>query len=281
MTQFQDQWWCTFREGTGHAGDDGRVRVITSDDGDRWTSSALLQQPGIDLRDPKLSITPDGRLMLIMGGSFYNARRIYQSRAPRVAFSREGRRWTSPRKLLAEDHWLWRVTWQGGVGYSISKLGNGKDPLRVMLYRTRDGLDWDFVTEFRDIPDWPNEATIRFLDEQEMAVLLRRNKTAWIGTSRPPYTDWVWTDTGHRIGGPNFIRLPDGSLWAAGRSRGEHPRTVLARMTRTRYKPVLTLPSGGDCSYPGMVWHDGLLWISYYSSHEGQTNIYLARIRIP
>ena len=52
-------------------------------------------------------------------------------------------------------------------------------------------------------------------------------------------------------------------------------------MTRTRYKPVLTLPSGGDCSYPGMVWHDGLLWISYYSSHEGQTNIYLARIRIP
>ena len=113
MTQFQDQWWCTFREGTGHAGDDGRVRVITSDDGDRWTSSALLQQPGIDLRDPKLSITPDGRLMLIMGGSFYNARRIYQSRAPRVAFSREGRRWTSPRKLLAEDHWLWRVTWQG------------------------------------------------------------------------------------------------------------------------------------------------------------------------
>ena len=150
-----------------------------------------------------------------------------------------------------------------------------------MLYRTRNGLDWDFVTEFRDIPDWPNEATIRFLDEQEMVVLLRRNKTAWIGTSRPPYTDWVWADTGHRIGGPNFIRLPDGSLWAAGRSRGEHPSTVLARMTRTRYKPVLTLPSGGDCSYPGMVWHDGLLWISYYSSHEGQANIYLARIRIP
>jgi hypothetical protein len=53
---------------------------------------------------------------------------------------------------------------------------------------------------------------------------------------------------------------------------------VLARMTRTSYEPVLTLPSGGDCSYPGMVWHDDRLWISYYSSHEGKTSIYLAKV---
>ena len=30
---------------------------------------------------------------------------------------------------------------------------------------------------------------------------------------------------------------------------------------------------------PGMVWHDDLLWMSYYSSHEGRTSIYLAKIR--
>jgi hypothetical protein len=29
-----------------------------------------------------------------------------------------------------------------------------------------------------------------------------------------------------------------------------------------------------------MVWHDGLLWISYYSSHEGKANIYLAKVRL-
>ena len=38
---------------------------------------------------------------------------------------------------------------------------------------------------------------------------------------------------------------------------------------------------GGDTSYPGMVWHDGLLWLSYYSSHEGKTAIYLARVKLP
>ena len=28
-----------------------------------------------------------------------------------------------------------------------------------------------------------------------------------------------------------------------------------------------------------MVWHDDLLWISFYSSHEDKTSIYLATIR--
>jgi hypothetical protein len=40
----------------------------------------------------------------------------------------------------------------------------------------------------------------------------------------------------------------------------------------------MPIERGGDCSYPGMVWHDGLLWISYYSSHEHRACIYLARV---
>ena len=32
--------------------------------------------------------------------------------------------------------------------------------------------------------------------------------------------------------------------------------------------------------YTGLVWHNDLLWISYYSSHEGKTSIYLAKVRI-
>ena len=31
---------------------------------------------------------------------------------------------------------------------------------------------------------------------------------------------------------------------------------------------------------PGLVWHDNLLWMSYYSSHEGKTSIYLAKIKL-
>jgi len=43
---------------------------------------------------------------------------------------------------------------------------------------------------------------------------------------------------------------------------------------------LLTLPSGGDTSYAGMVWHEGLLWVTYYSSHEEKTCIYLAKVKL-
>ena len=57
-------------------------------------------------------------------------------------------------------------------------------------------------------------------------------------------------------------------------------KTALAKLTLETYEPVLTFPSGGDTSYPGFVWHEGLLWMSYYSSHEGKTSIYLAKVKL-
>ncbi len=102
-----------------------------------------------------------------------------------------------------------------------------------------------------------------------------------LGRSRAPFTQWTWRPTTHQVGGPNFIRLPDGELWGSGRSYPGGPKTVVARMTLDGgYEPVLTLPSGGDTSYAGMVWHADLLWVSYYSSHEGKTSIYLARVKL-
>src|SRR5262249_47275170 len=100
-------------------------------------------------------------------------------------------------------------------------------------------------------------------------------------TSKPPYREWTWHETKYRLGGPNFLPLPDGSLWATSRLYPRGPKTVLARLGRDTYEPVLTLPSGGDTSYARMVWHDRQLGVSYYSSHEGKSSIYLARIELP
>ena len=44
---------------------------------------------------------------------------------------------------------------------------------------------------------------------------------------------------------------------------------------------LLSLPSAGDTSYAGAVISGDRLLVSYYSSHEGRTSIYLARLRIP
>src|SRR5262247_2828375 len=113
-----DQWFVIFREGDNHVTTkgkqgDGKLRVIRSQDGETWTAAARIEEPGIDLRDPHLSITADGRLMAVAGGSEYPGG-VYQGRQPRVMFSADGSTWTAPAKVLERGHWLWRVTWHKG-----------------------------------------------------------------------------------------------------------------------------------------------------------------------
>lgn len=301
LARWRGKWYCTFREADAHVGGDGQLRVLESADGQQWASIALLSEPGIDLRDPKLCITPDDRLMIVAGGSVYEGTRLL-GRQPRVAFSSDGRTWTATQRVLSEGEWLWRVTWYAGKAWGVSynasartstaaqqaaatgKVEPGPADWKLKLVVSDNGVDYRLVTHL-DVPGHPNETTLRFLPDGEMVALVRReagNTFGWIGRSRPPYTEWTWKETQHRLGGPNFIRLPDGSLWAGSRSYPGGARTVLARMSADgEYEPVLTLPSGGDTSYPGLVWHDGLLWMSYYASHEGRSSIYLAKIRIP
>ncbi len=290
LIRWRGKWYCTFREAKAHVGGNGQLRVLTSADGRAWEPVALITEQGIDLRDPKLSITPDDRLMIVAGGSVCQGKTLV-GRQPRVTFSKDGRTWTATQRVLAEGDWLWRVTWNEGRAYGASYSSAARPATRssepadwqLKLVASADGIHYEVLTQLK-VPGHPNETTLRFLPGGEMLALVRReagNAHGWIGASKPPYKEWQWHDIGQRLGGPNFLRLPDGSLWAVSRSYPGGPKTVLARLSRDSYEPVLTLPSGGDTSYAGLVWHDGLLWISYYSSHEGKTSIYLAKVRVP
>ena len=64
LARFQNRWFCAFREGKNHVSPDGALRVITSPDGEKWESAALIASPDSDLRDAKITLMPDGRLML-------------------------------------------------------------------------------------------------------------------------------------------------------------------------------------------------------------------------
>ena len=43
----------------------------------------------------------------------------------------------------------------------------------------------------------------------------------------------------------------------------------------------VALPSGGDTSYPGLVEHEGSLWMSYYASEGGRSTVRFAKVAIP
>jgi hypothetical protein len=154
----------------------------------------------------------------------------------------------------------------------------------VTLFESSNGIDYRPIVSW-DIAGYPNETTLRFSKAGEMVALLRRDKAfdnkAWIGVSSYPYKEWTWHIAKHYFGGPNFVILDDGSFWAAGRVCTINPyglfeKTVMASMEVDDLTPFLVLPSGGDTSYPGIVYQDGNFLISYYSSHESKTAIYLA-----
>ena len=129
LIRFNDKWWCTFRESRAHVGGNGKIRLLVSNDGEDWQSAALLSEDGVDLRDPKLSITPDHRLMFNLGGSVYEEK-VLKERQSRVAFSKDGTNWSAPQRILEKGDWLWRVTWNKekayGIAYSTANVKPGK-----------------------------------------------------------------------------------------------------------------------------------------------------------
>lgn len=260
----------------------GRIRILRSVDGREWSPAALISERGVDLRDPKVSTTPDGRLMLVAGGTHFEDDR-FVGRRPRVAFSTDGTKWTHLELILEEGDWLWRATWHQRTAYGITYRLKSKRVWTVSLVASDDALHFREVCRL-DVDGKPNEATVRFRPDASAVALVRReggDKKGWVGTSKPPYTVWSWHSLGDRLGGPNFIVLPGGEMWAATRIiRGDDARILIGPLTARSFVPTIELPSGGDCSYPGMVWYRNRLWVSYYSSHEGRASIYLAVVRL-
>ena len=282
LVRFKGHWFCVFREGTAHVSPDGALRVITSPDGREWVSAALLTQTNADLRDAKITVTPNNELMLSGAGALHQpAPAKHQSLA---WFSKDGRKWSDPVKIGDPNMWLWRVTWHRKAAYSI-----GYDTAAekfVRLYVSGDGRRFDTLVPKLFDEGQPNETALLFRRDDTALCLLRRDgnpASAKLGTAKAPYTDWQWKDLGVKIGGPHLIRLPDGRVVAAVRLYDGAVRTSLAWLDTDAGKltEFLQLPSGGDTSYAGLAWHDGLLWVSYYSSHEGKTAIYLAQVKVP
>jgi hypothetical protein len=284
LIRFQDRWYCVCREGDDHAKGAGKIRVLRSDDGKSWVSAALIEKANADLRDPHLAVTPKGQLMVVGGAAEPPTRDPVKDHYSFVCFSAKGDDWTQPERTVESWQWLWRVRWHGDHVYGVAYRSDATSPRKyeATLFKGDDGKKYAPLTKF-DVPN-ATEASIAF-DGETMLCLQRRDgkpNTAWLGVSKAPYTNWSWKDLGVYFGGPHLLRTPDGTWLAAGRmTTTGKPQTVLCELDvkAGRLTPQLTLPSGGDNSYAGLVWHDGQLWMSYYSSHEGKASIYLARVK--
>lgn len=281
LVRHRGEWLCVFREGKGHVSPDGAVRVLVSPDGDTWTSAAVLRSDRGDLRDPKIVVAPGGRLYLTAAIALPQPGPV---RHQTVAWtSRNAREWSAPIDIGDPNVWMWRVVWHKRHAYGVGYDTNGEDFVR--LYRSRNGREFETVLPTLFELGEPNEAGVVFEPDGTAICLLRRDGnpgSGFVGRAKAPYKDWDWKDLGVRIGGPQCLRLKDGRVIGAVRLYDGGARTSLVWVDSKAGKitEFLKLPSGGDTSYPGLVWHNGILAVSYYSSHEGKTSIYLAQVKL-
>jgi hypothetical protein len=271
---FRGRWYCALRETEAEGGSDGVLRILTSGDGERWVSAARITSPAGDLRGPKLSISADGRLMLNAGSNYPRTQSL-------AWFSRDGRVWSEAAAVGEPNVWLWRATWQRGRAFGIGYSATGRQFAR--LYMSRDGLHYAALGDDLFGKGLASEGSLLFLEDDTALCLLRRDEkgaSSLLGSARPPYRLWSWKDLGLRLSGANLMQLADGRIVAAGSLDSGDGRMVLCWLDPQagKLKEFLALPSGGDTGGPGLVFEDGLLWVSYHSSHQGKTGIYLAKV---
>lgn len=305
LIRYNGKFYCVFRESIAHVSltrdADGKIRILVSKDGNKWDSFALIEKEGFDLRDPCLTITPEGKLMVVMGGSVCDKGKLL-GRYSQVSFLNNSTLKFSdpiPVKYDADIYssmdnpnmiWLWRVTWHNKEAFGViyeqyNKSGGNLLSNKSSLISSRDGINYSLVKSF-EIVGKPDETALRFMTNGELFILIRMespapNQNGLLGKSTYPFKEWVWVNTGFRLGGPNFIQTPEGALIIATRTliSGEHT-ALLSTDSIGKFKQLIELPSGGDCSYPGMVIYKNKLYVSYYSSHEGKASIYLAKIPV-
>jgi len=290
LVRWNDGFYCAFREGRGHVSTDGKIRILESKDANLWDSAALIALEGYDLRDAHLSVTPDGRLMLLGGAA---PRKQDNQSAPTgsfTSFSQGGKQWTEPQIVIQPGRWLWCVTWSQEKAYGVSYTAGKGEPYLDLLV-SNDGINYQTHVAKLFEQGRPTEATLRFDTDRTCYALVRRDRygtestSAFLGISRPDYKQWQWKNLGadfNSFGGPNLIRIPGGHWIAAGRMHqgGSHTALTYIDVKNGTMTKLIKLPSGGDTSYPGLLWHKKILYVSYYSSHEGKTSIYLAKVKI-
>ena len=294
LIYFDNKWFLTYRESDKHIfGEDGIVRIISSTNADDWKLVKIYKSSGFDLRDPKFSLNGD-KLMFFTHGSKYI---VNEGSNPsefqdfRSDFDSE-LGWQSlvnvhvdnknnlQAKIKGNETYPWRITWYKGRAYAF---GYNFQHNIFSFYSSNDGFNFNNLESVKPIEGYPNEATIRVKENGVFYTVVRREySTALLGMSENLGVTWKWIDTIpiNQFGGPNFIFYKDGIL-LSGR---ENKKLILGYydLILKKYKKLMILESGGDCSYPGMCIKEGFLWISYYSEHEQNvgSSIYLSKINL-
>lgn len=286
---YKGSLFCAFREAQNHISQDGIIRIVACDTTGKRLFSSNIRLPNTDLRDPKLSVTPDGKLLLIAYAREYHLQDTIKQSKPIYCFSQDGKSWSSIKYFGHKFWWLWRVSWfnQRAYGLAYNRRSNAINLYAGDPRRTFEIIKPSILCQDVHGLGYPNESDIAFRQDGTALALVRRDAdscTAQLGIAKAPYTQWKWHDLAEYIGGPAIQLINDNTAIVAGRLwHKDGPKTALWLLDLTTFKLrlKLVLPSAGDNSYPGIQMCEEQVFVSYYSSHlEGKSNIFLTKIHL-
>ena len=286
LCEFNQQLFCCYREAQNHISADGTIRILTLDHQGNVLGSSRIAIPKTDLRDPKITLTPDGNILLIAYARQTSTHNRTIGRRNLTWISQTGHSWSAAKEFADKGWWLWRVRWHNdqAYGFAYNRKQNA-----IHLYSGHPRRSFHIHQPFalslhRHKKGYPNESDLIF-DKNKAFALVRRDAdsyTAQLGHSTFPFKKWQWIDLGRYIGGPVMLKLDSNFALVAGRilKHGECVTGLLKmNLSNGDLQELLILPSEGDNSYPGLVLKKDKLYISYYSSHlDNKSCVYLAQI---
>lgn len=277
---YERRYWLAYREASSHHNKDGLLVILSSHDAHAWDVHSRLLASSGELRDPKFTVTPRGQLWL-------NCARINEQGLQSLLYGLDHDQWNELAEIGEPGVWLWRTAWHHEFGLSFGY----RRPDTLQLYKVQvDRADYRLwaeqpLGELSSRYGYPNETGVTFDSQGRAFCLLRRdadNGHALLGVSLPPYQNWRWTELDQAIGGPVLHCTHDDRLLAVVRLY-QSARTSLCWIDyqKGKIEEAIQLPSGGDTSYAGIVWQTSeRMLVSYYSSHDGHSAIYLARLHL-
>lgn len=275
---YKGNFYCSFRNANKHAdssgNDCGIIKIIRSKKGDVWEEYMTFCENGCDLRDPQLSITPDNVIMLITNKVQYKDGHVI-CRQTCSSFIDDDYSNTPLTPIEYEpvlvNNWLWNVEWIKHKAYGFIYI-----PYFALVEST-DGIHYRIVNKI-DLDDTPSEASLIKKWRKRVAVV-RRNTTTMIGVYKNK--KWEWFDSELKIACPKLFKIR-GKIYLMGRYNGETKHTALFELDEKHHSLnyIFGIPGKTDCAYPGIVYKDKMLYVSYYSGDGKNSDIYFAKIKL-
>ena len=302
LAQWKGDYYLCFRHGASHSSTDGEIRIMRSEDLRAWEPCGTLDTLGDD-RDPHFCATDD-TLYVYFGvwdlehqaGHRPTGRGSIRSH---MATTRDGKDWSKVQAIYEPKWWVWRVIHRDGTFYGAAYTAFRPTPpeRELRLLTSDNGLDWKLHATV-GTERGPSESDMWFADDGAMRVVTRmtdKSNEAFIYQSDPALEEWTEHGLGAIIHSPGVAHWHD-RTFVAGRGKGaEGWVTRLWEIVDGQAVECITLPSGGDTAYPGLLVDPAsldagqppALFVSWYSQHDrksepnatGNTaSVYVARV---